>query len=59
MLGLNTVKKLGDKYIAQAMNCFEANKLPIGLLINFAAKSLEFQCFYNQNHPENRDCGKN
>ena len=34
------------------MNYCQAYNLPIGLLINFGAKSLEFKRVYNVNHPE-------
>ena len=47
------VIKLEDVHLAQAMNYCQAYNLPIGLLINFGAKSLEFKRVYNVNHPEN------
>jgi len=39
--------------LAQAINYCEAYDLPVGLLINFGAKSLEFKRVYNTKHPEN------
>ena len=55
MVELKAVIKLEDVHLAQAMNYCEAYNLPIGLLINFGAKSLEFKRVYNLNHPENKD----
>jgi hypothetical protein len=51
--------KLEDVHLAQAMNYCQAFNLPIGLLINFGAKSLEFKRVYNVNHPDNKDYIKN
>ena len=53
MVEIKAVIKLEDVHLAQAMNYCQAYNLPIGLLINFAAKSLEFKRVYNVNHPEN------
>jgi len=44
--------------LAQAMNYCQAYNLPIGLLINFGAKSLEFKRVYNINHVENKEYKK-
>ncbi len=54
MVELKAVIKLEDVHLAQAMNYCQAYDLPIGLLINFGAKSLEFKRVYNVNHPENK-----
>ncbi len=54
MVELKAVTKLEDVHLAQAMNYCQAYQLPIGLLINFGAKSLEFKRVYNLNHPENK-----
>jgi GxxExxY protein len=54
MVELKALIKLEDVHLAQAMNYCQAYKLPIGLLINFGAKSLEFKRVYNLNHPENK-----
>lgn len=62
MVELKAVVQLDDLHLAQAMNYCEAYQLPLGLLINFGAKSLEFKRVYNLNHPENADyvkSGKN
>ncbi|GAB5526278.1 MAG: GxxExxY protein [Roseivirga sp.] len=55
MLELKALSKLDDSHLAQAMNYCQAYGLPIGLLINFGAKSLQFKRVYNLNHPENKD----
>lgn len=55
MVELKALSKLEDIHLAQAMNYCQAYKLPIGLLINFGAKSLEFKRVYNINHPENKN----
>ncbi|MCO5235700.1 MAG: GxxExxY protein [Chitinophagaceae bacterium] len=55
MVELKAVIKLEDVHLAQAMNYCQAYNLPIGLLINFGAKSLEFKRVYNLNHPENKN----
>ena len=54
MLELKAVIKLEDAHLAQAMNYCQAYGLPIGLLINFGARSLEFKRVYNLNHPDNK-----
>lgn len=54
MLELKVLIKLDKVYLAQAMNYCQAYNLPIGLLINFGAKSLEFKRVYNVNHIENK-----
>ena len=55
MVELKALTKLEDVHLAQAMNYCQAYKLPVGLLINFGAKSLEFKRVYNLTHPENKD----
>ena len=55
MVEIKATIKLEDVHLAQAMNYCQAYNLPIGLLINFGAKSLEFKRVYNVNHPENLD----
>jgi GxxExxY protein len=59
MLELKALIKLEDVHLAQAMNYCQAYHLPIGLLINFGSKSLEFKRVYNLNHPDNADYLKN
>lgn len=55
MVEIKAVIKLEEVHLAQAMNYCQAYNLPIGLLINFGSKSLEFKRVYNLNHPENKD----
>lgn len=59
MVELKAVINLEEVHLAQAMNYCQAYKLPIGLLINFGAKSLEYKRVYNVNHPENKEYIKN
>ncbi len=59
MVELKALIKLEEVHLAQAMNYCQAYNLPIGLLINFGAKSLEFKRVYNVNHPDNKDFIKN
>ena len=59
MVELKALIKLEEVHLAQVMNYCHAYNLPIGLLINFGAKSLEFKRVYNLNHPENKDYKKN
>jgi GxxExxY protein len=59
MVELKALIKLEDVHLAQAMNYCQAYNLPIGLLINFGSKSLEFKRVYNVNHPENKVFIKN
>ena len=53
MVELKAVAKLEDTHLNQAMNYCQAYNLPIGLLINFGSRSLEFKRVYNLNHPDN------
>lgn len=55
MVELKAITQLEEVNLAQAMNYCQAYKLPIGLLINFGSKSLEYKRVYNVNHPENQD----
>lgn len=59
MVELKALTKLEDVHLAQAMNYCQAYNLPIGLLINFGAKSLEFKRVYNLTHPENKGYAAN
>lgn len=54
--GLITVEikaksELDDIHLAQAINYLEASHYPIGLLINFGSKSLQFKRLYNKKFP--------
>lgn len=59
MLELKALIKLEEVHLAQVMNYCQAYNLPIGLLINFGAKSLEFKRVYNLTHPENKGYMRN
>ena len=54
MVELKAVAMLDDLHLSQAMNYLEAYKLPVGLLINFGSKSMEFKRVYNIKHPDNK-----
>ena len=54
MVELKAIINLEEVHLAQAMNYCQAYNLPVGLLINFGAKSLEFKRVYNVNRPENK-----
>jgi GxxExxY protein len=47
-LELKAIIRLEDVHIAQALNYLEAYNIPIGLLINFGAKSLDFHRLFNK-----------
>jgi len=53
MVEIKATAELEDVHLAQAMNYCQVYNLPIGLLINFGAKRLEFKRVYNINHPNN------
>ncbi len=48
MIELKALIKLEDVHLAQALNYLEAYNLPIGLLINFGGKSLEYKRVFNK-----------
>lgn len=58
MVELKAIIKLEEVHLAQAMNYCQAYNLPVGLLINFGARSLEFKRVYNVNHPDNKEYKK-
>tara|TARA_R110001599_G_scaffold24835_7_gene89477 strand:+ start:4886 stop:5287 length:402 start_codon:yes stop_codon:yes gene_type:complete len=55
MTELKALTALEVVHLAQAMNYCQAYNLPVGLLINFGSKSLEFKRVYNVNHLENKN----
>lgn len=55
MVELKAISQLHDLSMAQAINYLEAYNLPVGLLINFGSKSLEFKRIYNSKHPDNQN----
>ena len=54
MVELKALIQLEEVHLAQAMNYCQAFNLPIGLLINFGSKSLQYKRVYNLNHAENK-----
>ncbi len=58
MVEIKALIQLEDVHLAQAMNYCQAYNLPIGLLINFGSKSLQYKRVYNVNHSENKDYKK-
>ena len=54
MVELKAIIQLEDVHLAQAMNYLQAYNLPVGLLINFGSKSMQFKRVYNVNHLDNR-----
>lgn len=55
MVELKALSKLEDVHLNQAMNYCQAYNLPVGLLINFGTKSLEFKRVYNLSHSDNHN----
>lgn len=53
-LELKAVGAFEDYHFVQALNYLEVYNLPMGLLINFGAKSLEFKRIHNNKHPLNK-----
>ena len=53
MTELKAVAHLDDTNLNQAINYLEAYNLPVGLLLNFGSKKLEFKRTYNTKHPDN------
>jgi GxxExxY protein len=58
MVEIKAITKLEDVHLAQAINYCEAYNLPLGLLINFGAKSLDFHRIFNFKHPDNKNYRK-
>lgn len=52
MVELKAVICLDDLHIAQCRNYLEIYHLPVGLLLNFGSKSLEYKRIYNTKHPD-------
>jgi GxxExxY protein len=58
MVEMKAVARIDDVHVAQSMNYCQVYDLPIGLLLNFGSRSLEFKRIYNLNHPENKNYRK-
>lgn len=48
MVEIKATTKLDDVHLAQALNYLECYKIPVGLLINFGQRSLEFKRVHNK-----------
>jgi GxxExxY protein len=46
--------ELDDVQYAQSINYLESSSYPVGLLINFGARSLQFKRLYNKKFPVNQ-----
>ena len=55
MVELKACIELNDNHLNQCRNYLEACNLPVGLLINFGSKSLQYKRIYNSKHPEARE----
>ena len=53
MTELKAVAHLDDTNLNQSINYLEAYNLPVGLLLNFGSRKLEFKRTYNTKHPDN------
>ena len=49
MVEIKAISQLEDIHLVQTISYLEAYGVPLGLLINFGAPSLQFKCVYN-NH---------
>ncbi len=58
MVELKALSHLNESNLAQSINYLEAYNLPVGLLINFGAKSQKFKRVYNTKHPDNAEYKK-
>ncbi len=52
MVELKAVAQLDDLHLNQAINYLEAYNLPVGLLINFGNRSLQYKRVYNTKHKD-------
>jgi GxxExxY protein len=52
MVEIKALIALNNQNINQTRNYLEAYTLPVGLLLNFGAPSLEYKRIYNTKHPE-------
>ncbi|MBF0210232.1 MAG: GxxExxY protein [Desulfamplus sp.] len=55
IIEIKAVINLEDVHLAQAKNYVVAYDFPVGLLINFGAKSLQFKKIFNPKKPLNQD----
>jgi len=55
MVELKAIIQLEDVHLAQAINYLEAYHMPVGLLLNFGAKSLQYKRLHNNKLLSNHD----
>ena len=55
VLELKALAALEDVHLAQAKNYVVAYDFPLGLLINFGGKSLEYKLIFNPKYNQNQD----
>ncbi|MBL7847229.1 MAG: GxxExxY protein [Cyclobacteriaceae bacterium] len=55
MVELKAVSELNDLHLNQAINYLEAYNLPVGLLINFGNRRLEYKRVYNTKHSQSKN----
>lgn len=58
MVEIKALMNLEEVHLVQAINYLEAYNLPIGLLINFGARSLEFKRVHNNKISKNQSFPK-
>jgi GxxExxY protein len=52
MVELKAAIEFNDNHLNQCRSYLEAYNLPVGLLINFGSRSLQYKRVYNTKHPE-------
>ena len=55
MVELKAIIELNDSNLNQCRNYLEAYTLPVGVLLNFGSKSLQYKRIYNSKHSEAKD----
>jgi GxxExxY protein len=58
MVELKAIIELNDSNLNQCRNYLEAYTLPVGVLLNFGSKSLQYKRIYNSKHSEAKDALK-
>jgi len=58
MVELKAIIELNDSNLNQCRNYLEAYTLPVGVLLNFGSKSLQYKRIYTSKHSEAKDALK-
>ena len=58
MVELKAIIELNDSNLNQCRNYLEAYTLPVGVLLNFGSKSLQYKRIYNSKHSEAKNALK-